>query len=36
MKWQYISIDIKTLSPGAVYPFPGTIYMYKIMKKKNV
>ena len=35
MKWQDISVDIKTLSPdkGAVCPCPGAIYMYKIMKK---
>ena len=36
MKWQDISVDIKTLSRGAVCPYPRAIYMYKIMKKKNV
>ena len=34
MKWQDISVDINTLSAGAVCPCPGAIYMYKIMKKK--
>ena len=33
MKWQDISVDIKTLSLGAVCPCPGDIYMYKTMKK---
>ena len=33
MKWQDISVDIKTLSPRAVSPCPGAIYMYQIMKK---
>ena len=33
MKWQDIFVDIKILSPGAVCPCPGAIYMYKIMKK---
>ena len=32
MKWQDISVDIKTLSLGIVCPCPGAIYMYKIMK----
>ena len=32
MKWQDISVDIKTLSPGSCLPLPW-IYMYKIMKK---
>ena len=32
MKWQDISVDIKTLSPGGYLPCPGAIYMYKIMK----
>ena len=32
MKWQDISVDIKTLSRGAVCPCPRAIYMYKIMK----
>ena len=36
MKLQDISVDIKTLSPGAVCPCPGAIYMYKIMKKKCI
>ena len=35
MKWQDISADIKTLSPGGCLPLPWSyIYMYKIMKKK--
>ena len=29
-----LSVDIKTLSSGAVCPCPGAIFMYKIMKKK--
>ena len=33
MKWQDISVDIKTLSLGIVRPCPGAIYTYKIMKK---
>ena len=33
IKWQDISVDIKTLSP--VCPCTGAIYMYKIMKKKQ-
>ena len=33
MKWQDISVDIKTLSLKVVCPCPGAIYMYKIMKK---
>ena len=33
MKWQDISVDIKTLSPGGCLPLPRAIYMYKIMKK---
>ena len=32
MKWQDISVDIKTLSPGGCLPLPQAIYMYKIMK----
>ena len=35
MKWQDISVDIKTLSPGGCLPCPGAIYMYKIMKKMH-
>ena len=35
MKWQDISVDIKTLSLVAVCPCPGAIYMYKIFKKKS-
>ena len=31
MKWQGISVDIKTLSP--VCPCPRVVYMYKIMEK---
>ena len=34
MKWQDISVDIKTLPPGGGLPFLGARYMYKIMKKK--
>ena len=33
MKWQDISVDVKTLSPGGCLPCPGAIYMHKIMKK---
>ena len=33
MKWQDMSVDIKTLSLGIDCPCPGAIYMYKIMKK---
>ena len=33
MKWQDISVDIKTLSPGVCLPLPRAIYMYKIMTK---
>ena len=35
MKWQDISVDIKTLSSGdcLLLTCPGAIYMYKIMKK---
>ena len=33
MKWQDISVDIKILSRGAVWPYLKAIYMYKIMKK---
>ena len=33
MNWRDVSVDIKSLSPGAVCPCPGAIYMYKIMKK---
>ena len=33
MKWQDISVDIKTLSPRGCLPLPQAIYMYKIMKK---
>ena len=32
MKWQDISVDIQTLSSGAVCLCPWAIYMYKIMK----
>ena len=33
MKWQDISVDIKTSSRGGSRACPGAIYMYKIMKK---
>ena len=36
MKWQDISVEIKLCPLGAVYPCPGAIYMYKIMKKKCI
>ena len=36
MKWQDISVDIKTLSPGGCLPLPVAIYMYKIMKKNCI
>ena len=32
MKWQDISVEIKTLSPGDCLPCSGAMYMYKIMK----
>ena len=34
MKWQDISVDIKTLSPVGCLTLPGAICMYKTMKKK--
>ena len=38
MKWQDISVDTKTLSPGGCRPLtcPGAIYMYKIEKKNCI
>ena len=27
-KWQEVSVDIKILSPGVVWPWPGAIYIY--------
>ena len=35
MKWQDISADIKTLSPGGCLPLPWG-YMYKIIKKNCI
>ena len=37
MKWQDISVDIKTLSPGGCLPLPcGYIHMYRIMEKNCI
>ena len=33
MKWQDISVEIKTLSPGDCLPCPGAMYMYKSWKQ---
>ena len=32
----FLLTSIKTLSPGAVCPCPGAIYMYKIIKKNSI
>ena len=35
MKWQDVSVEIKICPLLAVCPYPGAIYMYKIMKTKG-
>ena len=36
MKWQDISVDIKTLSPGGCLPLPrGYMYIHVLNHKKN-